>query len=79
MPGPGVVAAVVQPVANHPALNTPHIDGLAAKGVRFTSAYVHSPVCGASRMSFYTGRYGQSHGAACNGYPLKVGEITMGD
>ena len=49
------------------------------RGVRFTRAYVQSPVCGASRMSFYTGRYVQSHGAAWNGYPLKVGEMTLGD
>ena len=63
----------------HPKLHTPNIDGLAAKGVRFTRAYVQSPVCGASRMSFYTGRYVQSHGAAWNGYPLKVGEMTLGD
>ena len=48
----------------HPHLNTPHIDALAAKGVRFSRAYVQSPICGASRMSFYTGRYVQSHGAS---------------
>jgi len=30
-------------------------------------------------MSTYTGRYVQSHGAAWNGFPLKVGEMTMGD
>ncbi len=64
---------------HHPRLATPHIDGLAAKGVRFTRAYVQSPVCGASRMSFYTGRYVQSHGASWNGVPLKVGEMTLGD
>jgi arylsulfatase A-like enzyme len=63
----------------HPRLATPNIDGLAAKGVRFTRAYVQSPVCGASRMSFYTGRYVQSHGASWNGVPLKVGEMTLGD
>ncbi|HRF08448.1 MAG TPA: sulfatase-like hydrolase/transferase, partial [Xanthobacteraceae bacterium] len=51
----------------------------AARGVRFTRAYVQSPVCGASRMSFYTGRYVDSHGASWNGFPLKVGERTLGD
>ncbi len=65
--------------AGHPTLQTPNIDALAARGVRFTRAYVQSPVCGASRMSFYTGRYVSSHGAAWNGFPLKVGEMTMGD
>ena len=63
----------------HPHLHTPHIDALAARGVRFTRAYVQSPVCGPSRMSFYTGRYVASHGATWNGVPLKVGEMTLGD
>ena len=63
----------------HPHLETPNIDALAARGVRFTRAYVQSPVCGSSRMSFYTGRYVSSHGASWNGIPLKVGEMTMGD
>jgi len=63
----------------HPRLMTPHIDALAARGVRFARAYVQSPVCGASRMSFYTGRYPQSHGSTWNGVPLKVGELTLGD
>ena len=30
-------------------------------------------------MSFYTGRYVPSHGAAWNNFPLKVGEMTLGD
>ncbi len=65
--------------AGHPHLKTPNLDRLAARGVRFTRAYVQSPVCGASRMSFYTGRYVGSHGATWNGVPLKVGEMTLGD
>ncbi|MGI9372050.1 MAG: sulfatase-like hydrolase/transferase [Hyphomicrobiales bacterium] len=65
--------------AGHPHLHTPHIDALAEKGVRFTRAYAQSTICGASRMSFYTGRYVQSHGAAFNNFPLKVGELTLGD
>lgn len=65
--------------AGHPFLETPHIDRLASKGVRFNRAYVQSTICGASRMSFYTGRYVHSHGAAWNNFPLKVGELTMGD
>ena len=65
--------------AGHPHLRTPNFDRLAAKGVRFDRAYCQSPVCGASRMSFYTGRYTSSHGATWNNYPLKVGERTLGD
>lgn len=65
--------------AGHPTMRTPNMDRLAAMGVRFSRAYVQSPVCGASRMSFYTGRYVHSHGAAWNNFPLKVGEVTLGD
>ena len=48
----------------HPTLKTPNIDAMARRGVRFSKAYVQSPICGPSRMSFYTGRYVQSHGAS---------------
>ncbi len=65
--------------AGHPFLRTPHIDALAARGVRFSQAYVNSGVCGPSRMSYYTGRYPISHGATWNRVPLGVGERTLGE
>ncbi len=65
--------------AGHPHLITPNFDRVAAMGVRFTNAYVQSPICGSSRMCFYTGRYASSHGAQWNGFPLRVGEMTIGD
>ncbi|MBM3499543.1 MAG: sulfatase [Armatimonadetes bacterium] len=36
---------------------TPHLDALAASGVRFTDWYSNSPVCSPSRASLLTGRY----------------------
>jgi arylsulfatase A-like enzyme len=63
----------------HPHLRTPNLDALAAKGVIFDRAYVQSPVCGPSRMSYYTGRYVHAHGASWNFVPLKAGEMTIGD
>jgi arylsulfatase A-like enzyme len=65
--------------AGHPKLHTPNLDALAARGVRFTQAFVQGPVCGASRMSTYTGRYVSSHGSAWNFVPLSVGVKTLGD
>jgi arylsulfatase A-like enzyme len=45
---------------------TPHLDRLAASGVRCTSGYVSYPVCSPSRAGFITGRYQQRFG---RGYP----------
>ena len=63
----------------HERLHTPNIDALAKRGVRYDRAYVQSPVCGASRMSTYTGRYVHAHGASWNFVPIKAGEMTIGD
>ena len=65
--------------AGHPHLQTPNFDRVAKMGMRFTNAYVQSPVCGSSRMCFYTGRYAASHGAQWNNFPLRVGEQTVAD
>src|SRR5438132_1114239 len=40
-----------------PDLNTPNIDRIAAKGVRFLQAYANSAVCSATRTALITGRY----------------------
>ncbi|GAB4038748.1 MAG: alkaline phosphatase family protein [Rubrivivax sp.] len=63
----------------HPRLHTPNLDALATRGVLFERAYVQSPVCGPSRMSYYTGRYMHAHGVSWNFVPLKAGEMTIGD
>ena len=65
--------------SGHPHLKTPNIDRLASIGVRFDRAFVNAPVCGPSRMSFYTGRTVFSHGATWNYVPLPLGELTIGD
>jgi len=47
-------------------IQTPHLDSLAERGVRFTRFFVTSSICMASRASYFTGRIERSHG--CNFY-----------
>lgn len=43
--------------AGHPFVQTPHLDKLAARGMRFTNAYTPSPICVPARAAFATGRH----------------------
>ena len=52
------------------AIKTPHLDALAAEGVRFDNAYVTAPVCSPARSALATGMYQTTIGAhnhrSCN-------------
>lgn len=41
---------------------TPHIDALAARGMRFSNAYAACPVCSPTRASIMTGKFPARHG-----------------
>jgi len=45
---------------------TPHLDRLAAEGVRFDQAWTESPICQPARASMLTGRYPSDHGVLGN-------------
>ena len=66
-------------------IETPHIDALAASGVRMTQGYVTHPVCSPSRAGMLTGRYQQRHGWEFNpagrdtGAGMSLDEKTLGD
>lgn len=49
-----------------PDIQTPHIDTIAANGVRFTNGYVSFPVCAPSRAGLLTGRYQDRFGFTTN-------------
>jgi choline-sulfatase len=42
---------------DHPVVQTPNLDQLAASGVRFNNAYTPCPICVPARAAFATGRY----------------------
>lgn len=52
--------------AGHPDVKTPHLDKLAASGVRFERAYCNNPVCAPSRSTFLTGQHPHTHGVLGN-------------
>jgi arylsulfatase A-like enzyme len=59
---------------------TPHIDGLAAQGVRFETAYTACPVCSPARATVMTGLYPHAHGICSNVHNLgsSVHELSDG-
>ncbi len=58
-------------------IKTPNLDRLAARGANFTHAFVASPVCVPSRISFFSGRYAHSHRNRVNYTPLDRSETLM--
>jgi uncharacterized sulfatase len=50
----------------NPAVHTPHIDGLAMEGTRFTNVFAASPTCSPSRAALYTGLYPPRNGLMGN-------------
>ena len=49
-------------LTGHAIHETPHIDGLAREGVRFTDAYANAPNCAPTRASLLAGQYTPRHG-----------------
>jgi arylsulfatase A-like enzyme len=61
---------------------TPHLDQLAAGGVRFTNGYVSGPYCSPTRAGLLTGRYQTRFGHEFNpgaGQGMPVSEKTIAD
>jgi arylsulfatase A len=67
------------------AIRTPHLDGMARDGVRFTQFYSGSSLCTPARASLLTGRYAPRVGRlihplnAGNNYGLPAEEVTIAE
>ena len=60
---------------------TPHIDSLAASGVKCTMSYITNPPCSPSRCSLMTGMYAQRFGKSgmARGLPIPENHPTMAE
>ncbi len=59
---------------------TPRLDALARRGIRFESCYSHVPLTLPSHGSLFTGRYPFTHGVRNNGnYFLPESEVTLAE
>lgn len=63
----------------NPTLETPHIDGLAARGVRFTRFHVATPICQPNRAALVTGQMPSVNGVRQNGIPLGLDSLTFAE
>jgi arylsulfatase A-like enzyme len=58
-------------------LRTPQIDGIAARGTRFSRFYVANGICMPNRATLMTGRMPSLHGVRHNGIPLSREHTTF--
>src|SRR4029453_15034739 len=67
----------------HPTIRTPHLDRMAAEGMRFTDFYSAAPVCTPSRAALLTGRYAVRSGMASEKrrvlFPNSAGGLPEGE
>lgn len=61
----------------HPQLKTPHLDAMAASGLRFDRFYAAGPVCSPTRASVLTGRTHKRTGVPTHGHNLCLQEKTL--
>jgi arylsulfatase A-like enzyme len=62
--------------ARYPWFKTPHMDRIAAEGIRFRNAFVTLALCAPSRATFLTGRYNRLNGVIDNQTPLSETSVT---
>ena len=66
-------------IEGHPVMQTPHLDHIAASGVRFASGYSACPVCIPARRTLMSGQKPRSHGVFMNHSTLLDGPTLPGE
>jgi arylsulfatase A-like enzyme len=61
----------------HPILQTPHLDEMAANGLRFNRFYAGGPVCSPTRATVLTGRAHDRTAVYSHGHALRLQEKTL--
>jgi len=61
----------------HPHLKTPHLDAMAANGLRLDRFYAGAPNCSPTRSTVLTGRSNDRCGVQNHGFPLRLQEKTI--
>lgn len=64
---------------DHPCLDTPNLDAMAASGLRLERFYAGAPVCSPTRASVLTGRSNDRTGVENHGYALRLQEGTIAE
>lgn len=62
---------------DHPMLETPNLDAMAAAGLRFDRFYAGAPNCSPTRATVMTGRNNDRVGVFDHGFPLRLQERTI--
>jgi arylsulfatase A-like enzyme len=63
----------------NPDVQTPHIDRLAAEGIRFRRTYANVPVCCPARAILMTGTYPHVNGMVANDLRLREEHVTIAE
>ncbi len=84
MPQPNILVVMADQLAPHftgaygnRTVKTPHMDALAARGMRFDAAYCNSPLCAPSRFSFMSGQLVSKIGAYDNASEFRASTPTF--
>jgi choline-sulfatase len=60
---------------DHPVVQTPSLDRLVRRGVRFDAAYTPVPICAPARACMLSGRYGSEISIYDNATPLRCDQV----